>query len=243
MHNQLTTRQIKLLEAIIKEYSETSNPVGSKTVVKKYSLKVSPATVRNEMANLLDEGFLEMMHTSSGRIPTSRAFRFFIEEMMEEDELPVLQEVALKQKLWPQRFEFEKLFREAALSLSEVTENLVIAMTSGGFVSYAGAYQLMDKPEFEKTQTAKNILKLIDRNDLLREMFERLVSGSGITVAIGDEIGYPGMERCALVATPFSCGKKTGYVSVLGPSRMNYSSIVPAVRYSGNLIEELVGNL
>lgn len=243
MNNQLTTRQIKLLEAIIKEYSKTSSPVGSKTVVKKYSLKVSPATVRNEMASLLEEGFLEMMHTSSGRVPTSRAFRFFIEEMMEEEELPVLQEVAFKQKLWPQRFEFEKLFREAVLSLSEVTENLAVAITSDGFVSYAGAYQLLDKPEFEETQAAKNILKLIDRNDLLEEMFERLIVSNDVTVAIGDEIGYPDMDRCALVATPFNCGKKTGYVSVLGPTRMDYPSVVPAVRYTGSLIEELVGNL
>jgi len=109
----LTDRQIKLLEAIIREYSESSEPVGSKTVVAKYSIKASPATIRNEMAALLEDGFLEMMHTSSGRIPTSRAFRYFVERLMHEDELPVLQEVAVKQRLWPQRFEFEKLLRNA----------------------------------------------------------------------------------------------------------------------------------
>ena len=74
-----------------------------------------------------------MMHTSSGRVPTSRAFRFFIEDLMEEDELPVLQEVAVKQRLWPQRFEFEKLLRNAALSLAETTKNLAIAVTDDGF--------------------------------------------------------------------------------------------------------------
>lgn len=243
MSNQLTKRQTKLLEAIIKEYSKTSSPVGSKTVVKKYSLKVSPATVRNEMACLLEEGFLEMIHTSSGRIPTSQAFRFFIEEMMEEEDLPVLQEVAFKQKLWPQRFEFEKLFREAVLNLSEVTENLALAMTNDSFVTYAGAFRLLDKAEFEETQTARSVLRLVDRDDLLEEMFERLVIEDGVSVAIGKEIGYPDMEYCALVLAPFNCGKRSGYVSVLGPSRMPYPSIVPAVRYTRNLIEELAGSL
>jgi transcriptional regulator of heat shock response len=242
MNSVLTDRQIKLLEAIIKEYSESSVPVGSKTVVKKYSLKVSPATVRNEMASLLDDGFLEMMHTSSGRVPTPRAFRFFIEELMEEDEIPVLQEVAFKQKLWSQRFEFEKMLREAVLSLSDVVGNLAVAVTSEGFVTHAGAYHILDSTEFLEVEVAKSMLKLLDRYELLKTMFDGVSKNSDVTVAVGDEIGQPNMDYCAIALSPFRAGNKSGYISVFGPSRMNYPTVVPVVRYTRNLVEELANS-
>jgi len=238
----LTTRQIKLLEAIIREYSESSEPVGSKTVVRKYAMKVSPATVRNEMAALLEDGFLEMMHTSSGRVPTSRAFRFFIEELMEEDELPVLQEVAVKQRLWPQRFEVEKLLRNAVLSLSETTRNLALAVTDDGFVTHAGAVHILENSEFWDIEVAKSTLSLVDQYDELDRIFKNIPQDGDINVAVGDEIDYPNMEQSALVFSPFRSGNKAGVIAVLGPSRMKYSFIVPSVRYTRNLLQELGSN-
>lgn len=235
----MTPRQIKLLEAIINEYSESSIPVGSKTVVKKYSLKVSPATIRNEMAALLEDGFLEMMHTSSGRVPTSRAFRFFIEELMEEDELPVLQEVAFKQRLWPQRFEFEKLLRQAALSLADSTGHLSVAITDDGFVTHAGLSHILDDSEFWDIEVARTALDFIDRHEVLTAMFTSLHRDNEVNVAVGEEISQPNMEHCAMVYAPFNSGRKAGYITVFGPSRMKYSSVIPAVRYSKKLIEEL----
>lgn len=238
MEYPLTERQIRLLEAIIKEYSESSVPVGSKTVVKKYALKVSPATIRNEMASLLEDGFLEMMHTSSGRVPTSRAFRFFIEELMQEDELPVLQEVAIKQRLWPQRYEFEKMLRQAVKSLSDATDHMAIAITDGGFITHGGFSRILNNNEFWDIEVAKTALDLFDRFEVLDEMFKDLVVDNEVNVAVGEEIGLPNMSYCSLVFAPFNTRKKTGFISVFGPSRMKYSSVVPAVRYAKNLIEE-----
>jgi transcriptional regulator of heat shock response len=240
--SNLTERQIKLLEAIIREYSESSEPVGSKTVVRKYALKVSPATIRNEMAALLEDGFLEMMHTSSGRVPTPRAFRFFVEELMEEEELPVLQEVAVKQRLWPQRFEFEKLLRNAVLSLAETTKNLAIAITEDGFVTNAGAVYVLDNPEFWDIEVAKTTLGLVDNCDDLAEIFKNVARDDDVNVAVGDEIDYPNMGQSALVFSQFKSANKAGYISVLGPSRMRYSFVVPSVRYTKNLLEELSTN-
>ena len=238
----LTDRQIKLLEAIIREYSESSEPVGSKTVVAKYSIKASPATIRNEMAALLEDGFLEMMHTSSGRIPTSRAFRYFVERLMHEDELPVLQEVAVKQRLWPQRFEFEKLLRNAVLSLSETTKNMALALTEDGFVTHAGAVHILDNTEFWDIDVTKSVLNLADSFDDLARIFGNLSKDGDVSVAVGEEIDYPNMGQAALVFSKFRSGNKVGYISVLGPSRMKYSFVVPSVRYTKNLLEEFSGN-
>jgi len=235
----LTQRQIKLLEAIINEYSESSEPVGSKTVVRKYALKVSPATIRNEMAALLEEGFLEMLHSSSGRVPTPRAFRFFIEELMEEDEIPVLQEVALKQRLWPQRHEFEKLLQQAVVSLSEMTENLAVAITQDGFLTHAGAKHMLDNSEFWDIEVARSTLALVDKYDELRDLFERLARDDDINVAVGEELEISGMENCALVFAPFRSGSKHGFFGVLGPARIKYSQVIPCVRHTKSLLAEL----
>lgn len=238
----LTDRQIKLLEAIILEYSESSEPVGSKTVVKKYSIKASPATIRNEMAALLEDGYLEMMHTSSGRIPTSRAFRYFVEKLMTEDELPVLQEVAVKQRLWPQRFEFGKLLRNAVLSLSESTRNMAIALTEDGFITSAGSVHILDNNEFWDIDVTKSALNLADNFDELFRLLTGLSKDGDVNVAVGEEIDYPNMDQAALVFSKFISGNKAGFISVLGPSRMKYSFVVPSVRYTKNLLEELSGN-
>ncbi|MDD4172274.1 MAG: heat-inducible transcriptional repressor HrcA [Syntrophomonas sp.] len=81
----LDERQRRILESIIKDYVATAEPVGSRAVVKKHALKISAATVRNEMADLEDMGYLEQPHTSAGRIPSEKGFRFYVDYMMENE--------------------------------------------------------------------------------------------------------------------------------------------------------------
>lgn len=83
----LDERKRKILESIVKDYVETAEPVGSRAVVKKYALNISSATVRNEMADLEDMGYLEQPHTSSGRIPSESGFRYYVDYIMEKQEL------------------------------------------------------------------------------------------------------------------------------------------------------------
>ena len=223
----LSDRQIQLLNAIIKEYIETSEPVGSQVLVKKYKLKYSPATVRNEMAHLLEEGFLDMLHTSSGRVPTSMAYRLFLNELMEEEEMPVLQEVAMKQRLWPSRFEFERMLRQAVIALSENTKELAIATTFDGHVVHAGAVNVLDNKEFWDIEVARATLHLLDRYELLEQVFEQAAEGNDIRCVIGDEIGHEKLESCGIVFSEYSIGpNRKGYIAVLGPARMRYHQVL-----------------
>src|SRR5690554_6516245 len=111
---ELSERRRQLLKAIIDEYIESAEPVGSEFIVEKYSLGVSPATVRNEMVALTQSGYLKQPHTSAGRIPTSLGLKTYINELMKEADLPVKDEVTIKESLWEQRFQFHKLLRQAA---------------------------------------------------------------------------------------------------------------------------------
>src|SRR3989344_1804662 len=97
--SDLNDRRIRLLKAIVEEYVRTAEPVGSKNLVRRYKLRISPATVRNEMAVLVEDGFLDQPHTSAGRIPAPMGIRYYIRSIIEEEEMPVLEEVAVKQRL------------------------------------------------------------------------------------------------------------------------------------------------
>ena len=100
---ELTPRQIQILRAIIEEFIETAQPVGSDTIDRKFNIGVSPATIRNEMVYLSKQDYLDKPHVSGGRIPTPKAFRLYINELMREEELSVADEVSAKEKIWESR--------------------------------------------------------------------------------------------------------------------------------------------
>jgi transcriptional regulator of heat shock response len=238
----LTERQIELLNAIISEHMESAEPVGSVEVVAKYNFKCSPATIRNEMAKLINMGYLEMFHTSSGRIPTKLAYKLYLEEILEEMEIPVLQEVAMKQRLWGSRTDNYKLLRDAVQSLAETIGTMAIATTDEGFIISSGASYLLDNKEFEDINTIKTALTVIDSFELLNQIFKKSVFGEDIRYVIGDEIGIQNLERSAFVFSEYKAGNKKGYISIFGPSRMHYNNVVPSLKYTKKLVEELAEN-
>jgi heat-inducible transcriptional repressor len=98
--NDLTPRQIELLKAIIAEYTSSGDAVGSDILDKKYKLGVSPATIRSDMVVLSKNGYLKKEYFSAGRVPTPKAFRFYIKNLMHEKELSTAEEVAYKSDIW-----------------------------------------------------------------------------------------------------------------------------------------------
>src|SRR5919109_3977587 len=84
----LTDRRSSLLNLIVEEYVDTALPVGSKYIVSKHQMPVSPATVRLEMAKLEEEGFITQPHTSAGRVPSDKGYRYYVEALMAEEALP-----------------------------------------------------------------------------------------------------------------------------------------------------------
>jgi len=235
----LSERQTAILKAITDEYIESAEPVGSENLVEKYNLNFSPATVRNEMVRLTEQGFLQKPHTSAGRIPTPMGLRFYIANLMKEQDVPVLQEVAIKQRLWQERFEFEKLLHQAALALADVTSQLSLALSTEGHLAYAGAVKILEYPEFYDIEVTRAVLNLLDHQDLLQELFAKAVSDADVHILLGEETSLSNFEPCGVVFSRFDSGKHSGTVSVLGPCRMNFDKIVPVVRYFGKLLGEV----
>ncbi len=238
---EISERQKQLLKAIIDEYIETAEPVGSEVIVEKYSLGVSPATVRNEMVALTREGYLAQPHTSAGRIPTPLGLKFYINELMKEQAVSVKDEVEIKENLWDHRFHFHRLLKQATKELSEKAGTLAIAATEEGDVHHSGAYSILDMPEFYDMDLTKTLLMLADRSEMLNSILERAVINEPVVVLLGDDLGSEYLEYCGFVFSPFGSGKKNaGIIGVLGPTRMHYPQVVPTVRYFGDLLTELV---
>lgn len=237
---ELSERQIKLLGSIINEYVETASPVGSEVITQKYDLQVSPATIRNEMATLTNEGYLAKPHTSAGRTPTDLGFRFYIKNIMHEKEIPVVSEVAIKQRLWPQRHDLNNLLNQAAQALAEETKNLSLVLTDEGRLYTAGSSHVLRHPEFYDIDLTRSVLEMLDRSEIFANMFARVPTEQSFGILLGEESGIPGFAECGVIFSRFSLPRgQGGYLGILGPTRLPYPKVVPMVKYFADLVNEL----
>ena len=126
---ELSERKLKVLQAIISDYVRTAEPVGSRTLSKKPELDYSPATIRNEMADLEEMGYLTHPHTSAGRVPSDKAYRLYVNALMEKKELSKEEKNIIADRLRGRVNDFEKTIEYAASVLSEITNLTSFALT------------------------------------------------------------------------------------------------------------------
>ena len=126
----LTDRQKKILQLIIDDYIETAEPVGSRTIARKYNLGISPATIRNEMSDLELLGYLEQPHTSSGRVPSAAAYRFYVDSLGGPLMLSP-NDVALINSWYRERVHtIDDIFQSTAKILSRMSKNVSVVLAN-----------------------------------------------------------------------------------------------------------------
>jgi heat-inducible transcriptional repressor len=118
MTQTLTDRDREVLEAIITDYIQTAEPVGSRTVSKKSEIRLSPATIRNVMADLEEMGFLTQPHTSAGRVPTDRAFRFYVDSILEVRQLKLVDRGRIEMGFQDEGMDTNEIMKRASSLLS-----------------------------------------------------------------------------------------------------------------------------
>lgn len=129
MSSDLSDREARILEAVIRTYVETAEPAGSRTVAKRFGMGLSAATVRNAMADLEEKGFLFHPHTSAGRIPTDRAYRFYVNTLMRPVRLTAVEQRTLRKELKDEQSgPIERVVRRAAQVLGLLTGELGVAI-------------------------------------------------------------------------------------------------------------------
>ena len=124
----LDERKQRILQAIINDYISSAEPVGSRTIARKYDLGVSPATIRNEMADLEMLGYLEQLHTSSGRIPSSKGYRFYVDDLLPPQPMTSHEKEVIDRWYRARVKRVEDVFQETAKIISRMTKNISLVL-------------------------------------------------------------------------------------------------------------------
>lgn len=232
----MTDRQAEVLSHVIEEYAEVSHPVGSVTLAK--LLKVSSATIRSEMGVLERLGYLQQPHKSSGRIPTDKGYRWYVNRLQSEPTQPQSfsdQTKALRKRI-KAAGEPDQAIKTAIGSLVELTSNAGIG-TLGQYIYTDGLSHLFAQPEFNDPQTAQAVASLLDNLEawLLETSPRRSVS-----VFIGQENPIGKTSGCSLIVAKFSSPySDNDCIGVVGSTRQNYRQTIGLVEQAALALEAL----
>ena len=212
----LDERKAKILALIIENYTKTAEPIGSSFLVDECDLNLSGATLRNEMRDLEESGFLTHPHTSSGRIPTELGYKYYVENIMKVK--------SISKKMSE---EFESVAEEKtndelkniAKNISEKTGVAVIIAFGPGSLYYTGIRNMFSQPEFHDYAYMVSVSTIFDQaEDMIGNMY-KLIENIEPKILIGDENPFGSMF--GLVGAKL---KNNILFMVLGPVRMDYST-------------------
>ncbi len=230
----MTERQRKLLFAIVEQYAEVASPVGSSLLAKAFS--VSSATIRSEMAQLEEMGLIMQPHTSAGRIPTDKGYRFYVNNFT-ENTTPDSSERRAKRALSTRAHEGglpERTIRNTVDTLVELTHNLGMA-TIGDQLYMSGLSNLFGQPEFMHPGQVQEVARLLDN---LEPWLREAAPNQPLNVYIGRENPIGRAAGCSLIISKFrSPFSDTSYIGVLGPTRQSYRDVMTLVRRAGETLE------
>jgi len=232
-------RQKQILKAIIKEFIETAQPVGSKTVMISYNFDVSPATIRADMASMEKEGLLIQPHTSAGRIPTDLGYRVFVNELVdyEETRKKAAQAIAEIRNQFKKK-DIKRKAYEAVSILAQATNNVSFATLPESRTFYLGISNVLRKPEFANNPLqASQVVEVLEDNDnFINTIAETEIPDNEIQIFIGDENIIEQIRSCTMIIGKYKTPDFEGHIGILGPTRMNYP-------YNSIILEEVLNQL
>lgn len=232
----MTERQRQILSAIVEQYAEVASPVGSNLLAKVFG--VSSATIRSEMAELERLGFINQPHTSAGRVPTDKGYRFYVNNLAEEKEQHQDRRVehALSVRVHDAGLP-ERTIRNAVDTLVELTHNLGLA-TIGNQLYMSGLSNLFGQPEFMQAGQVQQVARLLDN---LEPWLREAAPNQPLSVYIGQENPIGRSAGCSLIISRFvSPYSDRSYIGVLGPTRQNYRDVMKLVGRAGKELEDVL---
>jgi heat-inducible transcriptional repressor len=232
----MTERQSLILRAVVEQYAEVASPVGSSLLAKVFG--VSSATIRAEMAELEKLGFIMQPHTSAGRIPTDKGYRFYVNTVSDSPETALERraERALTARVEGGGLP-ERTIRNTVDTLVDLTHNLGLA-TIGNQLYMSGLSNLFGQPEFSTGNQAREVARLLDN---LEPWLHEAAPNKPLSVYIGSENPIGRNSGCSLIISRFrSPYSDHSYIGVLGPTRQSYRGTMGLVQRAGEALEEVM---
>lgn len=342
---EISERKRAILQAIIEDYIATAEPVGSRNIAKNHDLGLSAATIRNEMADLEEMGYLDKPHTSAGRIPSELGYRFYVDSLMHRYSLTIDEISSLQSSMDRKYNQLENVISEISDIISRATSYpaivelpmaqssrlrnlkmmlieqgsvLIVVVTDAGVVRnrhmkvnvdidyevvdsiseflsgqltglsaedftaarlmliyeampnygnflktviefvleclgnvqnrvyIGGASNILNNPEFENIERAREFLSFIDSRENVSQMLNLLDEGQSdsISIKIGSENGVEAMRDTSLVVANYSVGDKLhGKIGIIGPKRMNYARVISSLELINDRLSEILGRM
>lgn len=240
--SELTERQIKILKAIIDEYITSGSAIGSEFLEKKFKLGYSPATIRNEMVVLGKLGYIQKSHFSSGRMPTPKAFRLYINSLLPKRQLSTAEEVSLKNEVWDYQDDLIRFLEETASALAKKSKLLSMVFLNTGFRYYTGMSNLLAMKEFIDYELSRDVFVYLENYDYWLKVLNDLLTSDKIElqVLIGEDYIHQSLYSLGGVFSHFEGKDFRGAIGVVGPCRLEYSSTLPLVTYTAEIIREVL---
>jgi len=241
---KLDNRKRKILNSVVNDYIHTAEPVSSEKIAKKYIREVSPATIRNEMASLEDDGLLKHPHTSSGRIPSDAGYRYFVDQLMKLKELSDKEMAFIRSEFNRSEKNIEELLH-TTLRVTATLSHLLAVITAPKHpfrVLSSGLSNIAEQPEFKDTEHIKNIISVVEHEDLIANMLSQDENSDDLSIRIGSEIKHSKIKDCSVVMSKYDMfGQSVGTISIIGPTRMAYSKVTSIIDVVSRTLREILG--
>jgi transcriptional regulator of heat shock response len=208
---------------------------------------LSSATMRKIMAELEAEGYLVQPHTSAGRIPTDKGYRYYVDFLMEQVYLTEQQKKSILNEYKRRIDSFEAVLEKTSEIIATLTHYAAIVSFSEweDRVYYSGLSNIVQQPEFHDSAKVTLLLKLLDEKKQLVQLLNQEINQPH-KVYIGNEIDCSYInQECALVVSPYKKGRKEGKkgkIAVLGPRRMSYDQAVSTLEFISKTLNDLLEN-
>jgi len=232
----LTKRQQKILNTIIKEYTKTGEPVSSQLLEEKYDFGIGSGMIRIEMQKLTDKGYLLQPHTSAGRIPTDKSYRFFVDNLLNRG-FSINERVEEIEEIFREEDDVFRLASRLTKFLAEETSSLAILnLPERDFIFKEGWEELLKEPELFERDFFSDFAKAIEQFD---QSFKDFEFNSGIKVYIGKESRVPKAKNLSVISAKCRLpNKEKATLTILGPKRMNYDKNINLVHSLTKFLEK-----
>ena len=247
----ITERQGEILNRIIEDYIDLVQPISSEFLEKKHKFSISPATIRIEMQKLTDKGFLYQPHTSAGRVPTDKSYRFFVDNLLArqnfgEQNLDGLEKgiseceevLKIEEILKEEEKDILRWASSLIKFLAEESSNFVILhLLERDFLLKEGWEEILKEPEFEEKDFVSDFVELIENFEKNIKNFKINPVNFGIKIYIGKENPLPRAKKFSIISSKCHFPDEEGVISLLGPKRMNYNRNISLINSLTKLLE------
>lgn len=204
-------RRLKILTSLIREHVRLAEPISSELIWRRYRLGVSPATIRNELVRLTDEGYLEQPHTSSGRVPTNAGWRFYVDNVVLS---------APEENISLGRF---NSFEDVASALAEMSGVMAACLSEAGDTCFQGLSQLFSQPDFASREQFEKLAETIELLEDEPETIFQSLTREAPNILIGRENFRFRNDDVSWLFGNFEMPRVgKGMAILMGPKRMRY---------------------